>query len=620
MSDAEGPPIITPPSEVGSSGSGEKSEKKKSKKHLGEFGAIAVESQPERPKRSSLMDYLTKSKEKPEKPVEKEGLFSIPKQREDELKDKKDEETESFWQIKKESADAEESEGHIPEDVEEASEQDAPTEEVSPEESRDIQKVFADEAPSEVEKLSSDAPEEEKVAAEAVDRLHEKMVVDDADLETAYQEVRSELGLPNEAAEETPAELDAEVEPEESEIPAESAEMPPVLMEEAGETEQPETPEAPPEDAEEDENRPAAPAAGSGGHSPPPGPVPQRMPGFGPMPIPAQRNAPPFNAAPAPPTKPNTYTPQYHETSPAAMALFGGIIGYLIGRRRGRIRAEKKLLPVQKKLREQVEDLEWQLREREDRLRRAAAEAVRDGSVIGGGLFATGRYNTLREQRRGKNAEQLHAAPKAPEHIGRMMMSANAIERAAPQSQFNRDPNEKAPETVQHIERQSEALHGKRVETMSRAELLSMSETIMVEGSSLRQIFETHLISEKGLRRLIAEHLRGGDVTRQLRQEIVEHEIDFERDPGLRDMKVQANNPSHGGAVQGQTALEKMFEQAAATMPINNDSTMLAQTEALAQAEEAKKSKTKQRVMDISLVGIITALVTTAIVVYITHH
>ena len=36
------------------------------------------------------------------------------------------------------------------------------------------------------------------------------------------------------------------------------------------------------------------------------------------------------------------------------MALFGGIIGYLIGRRRGRIKTEKRLMPVQKKLKNRL--------------------------------------------------------------------------------------------------------------------------------------------------------------------------------------------------------------------------------------------------------------------------
>ena len=81
------------------------------------------------------------------------------------------------------------------------------------------------------------------------------------------------------------------------------------------------------------------------------------------------------------------------------------------------------------------------------------------------------------------------------------------------------------------------------METLSRAELLSISEHIGVETSSLRNVYETHLIGEHALRRLVAEYLQGGDVQMALRREIVEHEIDHERDPALRDAVVPTGSP-----------------------------------------------------------------------------
>ncbi len=82
------------------------------------------------------------------------------------------------------------------------------------------------------------------------------------------------------------------------------------------------------------------------------------------------------------------------------------------------------------------------------------------------------------------------------------------------------------------------------VETISREDLLELSSKIVIEGSSLLHMYETHLIGEKALRRLVAEHLRGGNLHEALRAEIVQHEIDFERDPVMRDSSHQASDNS----------------------------------------------------------------------------
>jgi hypothetical protein len=127
-------------------------------------------------------------------------------------------------------------------------------------------------------------------------------------------------------------------------------------------------------------------------------------------------------------------------------------------------------------------------------------------------------------------------------------------------------------ETIGHVlvSAESEAKRGrtaterilanKRAEAMGRDELLHLSETIIVDGTSLRDVYETHLISEKGLRRLIAEHLAGGNVARMLRRELIEREIDFERDPQLRDRARQ----SVTGAGSGKQALHSLLASAGA--------------------------------------------------------
>lgn len=112
-------------------------------------------------------------------------------------------------------------------------------------------------------------------------------------------------------------------------------------------------------------------------------------------------------------------------------------------------------------------------------------------------------------------ANQLHGKELPPERIGHVLMSGEAR------------PQLKDDTSRVEIDRQ-------RAATMSRSELLGISEAITVDNTTLRHIYETHLIGENGLRRLVYEHMRSGNLQEALHHEILEHEIGFERDPQLR--------------------------------------------------------------------------------------
>lgn len=75
----------------------------------------------------------------------------------------------------------------------------------------------------------------------------------------------------------------------------------------------------------------------------------------------------------------------------------------------------------------------------------------------------------------------------------------------------------------------------KPVQVMKKAELIKVAEKIKIDGTTLKKIFENQLITEKGLRRIVSTFLRGGNVKRALNREIMERQIDFERDPLMRD-------------------------------------------------------------------------------------
>lgn len=205
-----------------------------------------------------------------------------------------------------------------------------------------------------------------------------------------------------------------------------------------------------------------------------------------------------------------------NETNPAKTPQASAIVSYILGRREGIAKTENHLVPIQKKLEQQVVNLQREIVAKEFTIRQAATERVRSEAKPSQAIQPeAGRAEA-------SEANHLHSGV-APERIGRVLVIAEA----------DSSPNVETA-TLQPID--------KHIETLSRADLLELSSKTVIDGSSLRQAYETNLISEKGLRRVIIEHLRGGDVRRALRRELVEHEIDFERDPQLRDRLRKPNN------------------------------------------------------------------------------
>ncbi len=170
------------------------------------------------------------------------------------------------------------------------------------------------------------------------------------------------------------------------------------------------------------------------------------------------------------------------------------------------------------------------------------------------------QYDETRQ--RAPEAQQLHGSAPAQERIGHVVVSAESKKH---QEETIESPGKK-------VQLPPNGYH--RVENWSRAELFAASEAIAVEGTTLRKIYETHLIGERALRRLVAEHLLGGDLVRALQREIVEHEIDFERDPALRDMVLQQGEDDGADAKvtePSKGALEEMVKKAEANIAADDE-------------------------------------------------
>ena len=250
--------------------------------------------------------------------------------------------------------------------------------------------------------------------------------------------------------------------------------------------------------------------------------------------------------------------------------IVGGILGYLIGRRRGRIRTEKRLMPVQQKLEKEVKNLQLQLAARETAVRTLA-------------------FERLPEQRRREiapaelpNSRLGLEKPARIERLGKAVVSAEA-------------PREVKPELRN--------IRSEHVKDMGRNELLLLSEKVIVEGATLRQIYEQHLIGERGLRHLVSEYLQGKDIRKDLRKEMVEREIDFERDPILRDAAYQTT-----GGGTASVSLKQLLEKVGASETPDDALISVAKLKAEAQEEAAAKKRTRRIIADTAMATVIVLL------------
>jgi hypothetical protein len=193
--------------------------------------------------------------------------------------------------------------------------------------------------------------------------------------------------------------------------------------------------------------------------------------------------------------------------------LVGGIIGYLIGRRRGRIKTEKRLKVVQQKLEKQVEQVQAKIEQKEWAIRTLAREQI------------------IQQSERGSRPKQ--------ETNREHPMVASGAERPITSSQ---------PETVSLMAEATSAA----VESLSKEELLAYSGQIRVGETSLRRVYEAKMVDEKGLRRLIKEYQAGHDLRRALAREFMVKELKFERDPTLRDLLPPEVQPREQGRATGR--------------------------------------------------------------------
>lgn len=236
--------------------------------------------------------------------------------------------------------------------------------------------------------------------------------------------------------------------------------------------------------------------------------------------------------------------------------LVGGIVGYLIGRRRGRIKTEKRMARVQQKLEKQVVEVQEQVVRKEAELERTVNSHRRE------------TYATERAYRAEQLNEARHRAASQEAQIG---SPQTVVEYAAATTAVAAKPS------IERQGRVSASAHGIAAERaltintavaeMSRQELLNESANIRVGESNLRRVYDARLVDESGLRRLVQEYKAGHDMRRVLAREFLIKELRFERDPQLRQAVLNDPAGMKGSGASRQSATQQSSDSSSVNLP-----------------------------------------------------
>ncbi len=195
------------------------------------------------------------------------------------------------------------------------------------------------------------------------------------------------------------------------------------------------------------------------------------------------------------------------------------IVDKLIYRREARITPSRSDSVLRKNLAQEVFELKEHLEQKETEIRQFAMQ--RERPIV--------------------NSKSSELSNDLPKTLKQNVEKTNSID-------------ERLISKIQKIEDKKEI---KKNFQLKRKEMLLVAGKIEISHTTLRKLFEANQISEKGLRRILEVYFRGGNIKKALKRELVEREIDFERDPNLRDQ----GNLNEVAATDTKGSLEMLLEK-----------------------------------------------------------
>lgn len=265
--------------------------------------------------------------------------------------------------------------------------------------------------------------------------------------------------------------------------------------------------------------------------------------------------------------------------------LVGGLVGYMIGRRGGRIRTEAKLLPIQNKLEKEVAALHDKIFWHEASVRSLAHNrAVKNPEAA---------KQVLEQRKASKNAEPSttrdtpETVEQKPEVVHTERLGQVAVELGQP----------KTPEKVRNPEEL------KPVDLMTVPELLTIAERIEVEQSTLRRLYESNRLDYEGLRRIVRAYLRGERYDQLVRDNLLTPE------KYAYPETLSPNGVDVGGAAGGQSSAYQFGQNA--QLPQDQASHTLGQNQSFNQVPQpwqVAEDKPTQNFTGVIIAGVVIAI------------